>query len=73
MPHQLQCRLAKCVIFNFFSYCKAIVSFLSHLCSCTVIVRNELCLCFVFVLCLYPLAYTTNQKKRMPCKIIRVT
>ena len=51
MSDQLLCRLAKCVIFNFFSYCTAIVPFLSHLCNSIVIVRNKLFLCFyVYVL-----------------------
>ena len=33
MPRQLLYRLAICVILNFFSYCKAIVLFYSHLCN----------------------------------------
>ena len=48
MLYQLLCRLAECIIFNFCSYCKAIVPFLSHLRNSVVIVRNKLCLCFMF-------------------------
>ena len=42
MPHQLLCRLPKCVVINFFSYYKPRVPFLSYLCNSVVIVRNEL-------------------------------
>ena len=50
MPHQLLCRLPKCVVINFFSYYKPIVPFLSYLCNSIVIVRNELFNAFLMLM-----------------------